>query len=233
MASRYIDTIPAGGSHLERYARKFPVVEITTSFYRHHRAETYARWAQSVPAGFRFAVKTPRELTHEGALVGGKSATRDRFFDEVDALGAKLRVLLVQLPSSLEFDATDTRRFFRALGRRKRSTTKLVCEPRHVSWAVPRAQKLFADLGIARAAVDPSRFDVDAAPGGDASLAYFRWHGSPRLYYSDYDARRLSQLQAALVESSRSSAEVWCIFDNTALGHAIGNALTVQSVVKK
>ncbi|EGH32463.1 hypothetical protein PSYJA_27274, partial [Pseudomonas syringae pv. japonica str. M301072] len=31
---------------MQRYASRFNAVEINSSFYRPHRAETYARWAQ-------------------------------------------------------------------------------------------------------------------------------------------------------------------------------------------
>ncbi len=96
IASRYLEQIPPGGSHLERYAREFPVAEIDTSFYRHHRLDTYARWAQSVDENFRFSVKMSKALTHRGALVVGPSEERDRFLAEVAGLGSKLAVLLVQ-----------------------------------------------------------------------------------------------------------------------------------------
>src|SRR5687767_5317762 len=67
--SRYKDDLPGTGSHLERYAQRLDAVEINSSFHRHHREQTYARWAASVPVRFRFAVKTPRALTHEQGLV--------------------------------------------------------------------------------------------------------------------------------------------------------------------
>ena len=56
------------GSQLERYARVFDAVEINSSFYRPHLPKTYARWAASVPARFRFSVKMPREITHARRL---------------------------------------------------------------------------------------------------------------------------------------------------------------------
>ena len=228
MPARYLEALPAGGTHLERYGRAFPVVEIDTSFYRHHQAQTYARWAHSVGKDFRFAVKTPRVLTHEGALVFGKSAELRDFLREIEGLGPKLRVLLVQLPPSLEFDAAEVRRFFRRLRRGIRDTTAIVCEPRHASWGTEKADAVLKALGVARAAVDPPRWGHDARPAGDTRLAYFRMHGSPRIYYSDYGGSRLDQLEAALKEALRTSDQVWCIFDNTAHGHAIGNALTVK-----
>jgi len=228
VASRYLDAIPAGGSHLERYGRAFPVVEIDTSFYRHHQAQTYARWAQSVGRNFQFSVKTPQALTHEGELIRGKNADLNDFLQEIAGLGPKLRVLLVQLPPSLEFDGAAARRFFRRLRRGVPAATALVCEPRHASWGTGKVDALFKDLGVARAAVDPPRWDDDARPAGDPRLAYFRMHGSPRIYYSDYDAARLGQLRQTLKQASRTSEEVWCIFDNTAHGHAIGNALALR-----
>src|ERR1700735_1262435 len=59
---------PVGGSGLERYAARFNCTEINSSFYRPHRRTTYERWAHSVPAGFRFAVKLPKAITHERRL---------------------------------------------------------------------------------------------------------------------------------------------------------------------
>jgi uncharacterized protein YecE (DUF72 family) len=228
VASRYLEAIPAGGSHLERYGRAFPVVEIDTSFYRHHQAQTYARWAQSVGKNFQFSVKIPRALTHEGALVYGHSVELADFLEEVGGLASKLRVLLVQLPPGLEFDRAVVRKFFRRLRGGLRDTTALVCEPRHVSWSTEETDDLLKDLGVARAAVDPPRWNDDARPGGDTRLAYFRMHGSPRIYYSDYAADRLDQLRETLQQWSRISDQVWCVFDNTAHGHAIGNALTLR-----
>src|SRR5258708_2979797 len=80
---------PGAGSHLERYAGRFNAVEINSSFYRPHRPTTYARWADSVPAGFRFAVKVPREITHERRLVDAAEGL-DRFLAEACALGDRL-----------------------------------------------------------------------------------------------------------------------------------------------
>src|SRR5690349_20087775 len=102
---------PAAGSHLERYAARFAAVEINSSFYRPHRPGTYARWAATVPEGFRFAVKMPREITHRRRLVGAVELL-DRFLDEARALGDKLGPLLVQLPPKLTFAGDVARAFF-------------------------------------------------------------------------------------------------------------------------
>jgi uncharacterized protein YecE (DUF72 family) len=94
----------AGCSHLEHYAACFDCVEINSSFYRSHRRATYERWRDSTPPTFAFAVKVPRAVTHECALRGCEREL-SAFLEEVTGLGAKLGVLLVQLPPSLEFDS--------------------------------------------------------------------------------------------------------------------------------
>jgi hypothetical protein len=59
---------PGAGTHLQRYAKVLRGVEINTSFYRDHAAETYANWARQTPRSFRFAVKVPQFITHEQRL---------------------------------------------------------------------------------------------------------------------------------------------------------------------
>ena len=55
-------------------------------------------------------------------------------------------------------------------------------------------------------------------PAGWNGLVYYRWHGSPRTYYSKYDDVALTALQRRLDISLKSNAKAWCIFDNTASG---------------
>lgn len=63
------------------------------------------------------------------------------------------------------------------------------------------------------------------------SQGYWRWHGSPRIYYDGYDENRLQVLARALAVAASRNRVAWCIFDNTAAGHAIPNALRLQQLV--
>jgi uncharacterized protein YecE (DUF72 family) len=224
--SRYAAEILPGGSHLERYARRLNVVEINSSFYRPHQRKTYERWAGSVPAGFRFSVKMPKAITHEQGLVDC-GAPLDAFVTEVAGLGDKLGVLLVQLPPKLALEKRVVGRFFRDL--RQRIDAPVACEPRHASWFTPETSDWLAERRIARVAADPAPVTGSDAPGGWDGLAYFRWHGSPRIYYSDYDEAALATLGERLEAKRQQGIPTWCILDNTALGSALGNALTLTS----
>jgi uncharacterized protein YecE (DUF72 family) len=223
----HADHFSAAGSHLERYAGRFSAVEINSSFYRPHRPATYARWAAAVPSGFRFAVKVPREITHTRRLADAADLL-DRFLAEIGGLGDKLGPLLVQLPPSLVFDAAVARQFLTAL--RQRFNGAVVCEPRHRSWFEIAAERLLTRQRVARVAADPALVPAGAVPGGWDGLAYYRLHGSPRMYYSSYSPEYLSTLADRLRESARAAA-LWCIFDNTALGAATANALDLLARV--
>ena len=213
---------PPDGSHLERYARRLAAVEINSSFYKPHRPATYARWADSVPGGFRFAVKVPRTITHTLRLAGVETEL-ERFLSEVTSLGAKLGPLLVQLPPALSFDLSVAGSFFSAL--RERFDGDVVCEPRHATWFSSAADALLAASRVARVAADPALMPEAAGPGGWDGLVYYRLHGSPRIYYSAYDTPYLDVLARSLAGHAARRVPAWCIFDNTAEGAATANAL--------
>jgi uncharacterized protein YecE (DUF72 family) len=216
--AQYKDEFPGAGTHLERYAARLKAVEINSSFYRSHQRKTYERWAAGVPADFRFSVKVPRTMTQERRLKDCGDLL-EQFGGEVSGLGEKLGVLLVQLPPSLAYDAGVTRAFFLDL---RRIHPAIACEPRHVSWFTPPADAALKKLKIARVAADPPRAPGDGVPGGSRAFAYWRLHGSPKIYYSAYDDAALHALAPKL------RPQDWCIFDNTAAFAAHGNALALE-----
>lgn len=220
----YLDLFGDGGSVLARYATRFSIVEINTSFYRPHRMETYARWAATVPAGFRFSVKMPRTISHERALRAAGPAL-DAFLAQTEGLGRHLGGYLLQLPPSHAFDARTASSFFRLL--RRRTQAPCACEPRHASWFSERADALMRRHAISRVAADPAVLPAAAMPGGHPGWSYWRWHGAPRMYYSAYSDTALASLAASAAQADSLEAP-WIIFDNTARGFAVPNAACLQ-----
>jgi len=218
--AQYKNVFADSGTHLQRYGARLKAVEINSSFYRPHRKKTYERWAAGVPGDFHFSVKLPRTVTHYRRLQDCGDLLA-RFIDESAGLGAKLGVILVQLPPSLTYDEDVAVGFFCDL--HNRTKARIGCEPRHATWFTPGADAMLKTLKVARVAADPPRAEPDGEPGGWQGLRYWRLHGSPKLYYSDYDARALKQLAGKLAPGD------WCIFDNTAALAALGNALTLNS----
>jgi len=226
--SRHAGLFGAGDSHLARYATRFDAVEINSSFYRPHAAGTYARWAASVPPDFRFSVKLPKAITHDARLQRTGDAL-SRFADQVAGLGRQLGGVLVQLPPSLAFDARIASTFFATL--RRRLDAPIACEPRHASWFDARVDAIWRRYGVARVAADPARLPEAAQPGGCGRWRYWRLHGSPRMYYDAYDNARLRAIASDLRTGARPGQPSWCIFDNTAAGHAVADAARLQQLL--
>ena len=218
---------PGDGTHLQRYSRILRCAEINSSFHRPHAAATYARWAASTPGHFRCAVKVPRTITHDYQLRRVKGLL-ERFLRETDGLGRKRGPLLVQLPPSLSFDGRVAGGFFELL--RGLYDGFVVCEPRHDTWFSPRAESLLVRFKVARVAADPPPTTGADAPGGWPEIVYFRLHGAPRKYWSKYDARYLDVLANAL-QSVPPGVDGWCVFDNTASGAALENALELSDAL--
>lgn len=216
---------PGDGALLERYARRLGAAEINTTFYRPHKPETFVRWAASTPPGFAFSVKVPKTMTHEARLAATEPLL-DAFLAQVGGLGGKLGVLLVQLPPSLALDPDVATAFFQALG--QRSQTPVALEPRHASWFTGEADDLLRAHRIARVAADPAKVPAAAEPGGWPGLVYLRLHGSPRMYASAYET---PAIEAAAARLAAATGEAWCIFDNTLLGAALGDALKLRGAL--
>lgn len=223
---------PGEGTHLARYARVLGAVEINSSFYRAHSPQTYAKWVAATPRSFRFAVKVPQEITHERRLRHTRQPL-DRFLGEVAGLGKKLGPLLVQLPPSLEYERRSVRAFFELV--RDRHEGAVVCEPRHASWFTSAAEAAFVAHRIGRVAADPASVAEAAMPGGwlgRGAAAYYRLHGSPRKYWSNYPPARIERWATEMLALPRST-DCWCIFDNTASGAAIENALQMAALAAR
>ena len=219
---------PGEGSHLERYSRVLPCAEINSTFYRPPRASTWQRWAASVPETFRFAVKAPKAITHEAGLACAPVALRD-FLQQASALEGKLGPILFQLPPKLVFDRDVARPFLETL--RMVHAGPVAFEPRHASWFLAEPDALLREFEVARVAADPARVPEAARPGGWPGLRYYRLHGSPRTYYSEYTGGWLETLTVEI--ASQAEGDTWCIFDNTASGAAFGNALELQRLTAK
>ena len=215
------------GSHLERYARTLSCTEINATFYRLPRRSTLLRWAETTPSSFRFAVKAPKAITHEKKLCGC-GAELAEFFATLEPLAEKLGPALVQLPPKLAFEEGTAHEFFTTL--REVHSGAVALEPRHASWFTAPVDQMLRSFEIARVMADPPAGSPAASqPGGWRGLRYYRLHGSPRKYWSAYEEAYLRDLAAQVV---LTNPETWVIFDNTAQGHALGNALQLQQILR-
>jgi uncharacterized protein YecE (DUF72 family) len=223
----YAVEFPSAGTHLVRYSKTLNCAEINSSFYRSHRFSTWAKWADSVPDDFRFSVKASRTITHESSLACSREQLQN-FLAEVQTLASKLGPILFQLPPKSIFDLSIAKPFLTMF--RHQYSGFAVFEPRHPTWFTAEADHLLEQFQIARVAADPAPVPAAVIPGGWGKLIYYRLHGSPRMYYSEYTESFLRST-AATIARQQETAQVWCIFDNTASGAALGNARNLKRLL--
>lgn len=149
---------PAGtrpGTELALYATWCNAVEGNTTFYAQPSAATVARWCEQAPAGFRFAFKLPRTITHDKRLRDVAVEVRG-FLDSVAPLGARVGPIQVQLPGSFGPDSLDA---LRAFLRRLPAEHRWAVEVRHPAWFEPSPataalDELCVSRGIGRVVLD-------------------------------------------------------------------------------
>ncbi|MCF1470056.1 DUF72 domain-containing protein [Agrobacterium vitis] len=215
------DQFAQEGSGLTRYASVFNGVEINSTFYRRHKTSTFVRWAESVPDSFRFSVKIPKEITHTRAMQDIEEPF-GTFLEDIAPLGEKRGPLLCQLPPSLSFNGEKIEAAFKTM--RDADSGRIVIEVRHKSWTSAEATDLLKTYEIDRVLADPAPVwpleDFKEAP------CYVRLHGKPKIYYSSYKDDDISSFSKLLAPDS------WCVFDNTASGAAIENALKMKGLMR-
>ncbi len=143
-------------------------------------------------------------------------------------LGDALGPLLAQLPPSLAFDPDVVGGFLDRL--RETHAGPVVVEPRHASWFNADVDRFLRERRVPRVAADPPPAPGAGRPGGWRGLVYYRLHGSPVRYRSAYGAEFVKRLAAELARETRK--ERWVIFDNTAEGNAVPDALRLMTEMR-
>jgi len=121
-------------SYLGAYAQEFLTVEIDSTFYGTPPPERVCKWAASVPSGFTFSCKVPREITHDRRMVDVTGPLRE-FYDVVRLFRPKLGCVLVQFDAAFSrADEPNLRTAFAAIP----SDVRTAFEFRDPAWYVPR-----------------------------------------------------------------------------------------------
>jgi len=167
------------GAMLPFYAQRFPITELNFTWYQMPKASILERMHRQAPAGFRFAAKLTRTLTHEidpDQWRGQAALYRDGIAPLLQA--RKLMAVLLQFPPSF-VRAPQSRRYLAAL-LDELVGLPLAVEFRHASWATDR---VFAELERRRTTlvtVDEPKLP-GLFPGLDVvtnpELFYIRFHG--------------------------------------------------------
>ena len=206
------------------YARVFDTVELDNTYYRRPKPTLVRSWAKHTPAGFSFAAKVPREITHENGLKGVRDQM-DEFVRVMLLLGEKLGPLLIQMPASFQQDDLTLANLKSFLDECSREV-KLAVEFRHPSWHQPRTYEVLRNSNAGLAWTEwrnlPTVHEITA------DFLYLRWLGK-RSDIEKYDriqidrTNELTDWEAEIRKAAPEVENMYGYFNNHWAGHSPGS----------
>ncbi|HVR00561.1 MAG TPA: DUF72 domain-containing protein [Polyangia bacterium] len=207
----YPEKLPAA-KMLAYYAERLDAVEINNTFYRMPAPEMLAKWAAETPAGFQFALKSPRRITHEKKLADVADVLT-RLRGAAGTLGDRLGPVLFQLPPFMKKDLPRLQEFVAQLPPGLRAALEF----RHESWF---SSDVYDVLRSRDAALCLAESEEIATPIEETSS----W-GYLRLRHQDYDDAALSTWAERVRARSWQSAYVFFKHEDEGKGPALAAKL--------
>ncbi|GAA5088585.1 DUF72 domain-containing protein [Chryseobacterium ginsengisoli] len=209
---------------LTLYSKEFNAVEINSTFYRKPTAKTLLKWFDETPADFRFFIKIPKTISHEKRLENCKEEISE-FCNHIESnLKEKLSGFLYQFPPSFKklqenIDLILNNIDFNYLN---------VIEFRHESWWRNEIFNLLKENNIVFSGVSfPGNLSEDVIIN-HPEILYYRLHGKPILYKSEYSEEFLNILAEKI---KKSQHKTFIFFNNTWGTSAIKNALYLKEIL--
>jgi len=224
---------------LPTYARAFRAVEVDSTFYAIPDARAVHGWSERTPPEFTFALKMPREVTHERRLRDADDVVRD-FLDRARHLGSKLGPVLLQLgPDFAPDELPAIEKFLPTLP----GDLRFAIELRQSRWmrseVLPHLLELLARHGVALALSDgrwiPRETMLEQVEHPTADFLYVRWMGPDREItdYSRVQFDRSEEIRAwsEALKRAANTRDVFGFFNNHFAGHSPASARVLQRLL--
>lgn len=211
------------------YYRKFPVVELSKTFYRMPSLGTAKKWSVDAPPSFEFIVRARQVITH-GLESQVYTKKQKKFFSEKDdriglfrpteevfkawhetetvAAAVKAKLILFSCPDDFAptgENITNAKTFFKGIDRKRFVP---VFEPPY-SWKDEEVLRFCMDMDLVHSA-DP--FKRKVIPSGEARYLRFSGMNGYKSKYKGWDLKLLRDFCEDL--EAAYSKPVYTIFDN-------------------
>ncbi|MCG8468227.1 MAG: DUF72 domain-containing protein [Gemmatimonadetes bacterium] len=195
---------------LTYYGSQLPAVEINNTFYRMPRASVLEAWAESVPDGFRFALKASRRITHFKRLEDADEET-EYLVQTASALADRAGVILYQLPPNFKRDDDRLSAFVAGLPNPGTSAFEF----RHASWFDDDVFEILRERNCALCIAETDEGENDPPVVETADWTYLR------LRKTEYSATELEAWAARLAESGWGRAYAFFKHEDAGVGPAL------------
>ena len=187
------------------YSKEFNSVEINSTFYRKPTAKTLLRWHDETPDDFKFFIKIPKAISHEKRLENCKEDITEFCGHIHSHIKEKLAGFLYQLPPSFKNTEENLERVLSNMD----FNFLNVVEFRHESWWRSEIFEVLQQNNIVFSGVSfPGNLPEEVIIN-HSEILYYRLHGKPILYKSEYSEEFID----ALAEKIRTSHKKTFIFN--------------------
>ncbi len=207
----------------EYYAQVFDTVEINNTFYRWPKPEVFEAWRDQAPAGFLYAVKANRLITHMKKLTAPEEPL-ERLYSRAMLLGRHLGPVLFQLPPRWRCNVERLREFAAQL----RKDVTHVIEFRVEGWL---CDEVFEVLEKSRLAMCIHDLLANHPQRITARTVYLRFHGSTGKYQGSYPKAHLKRWAEFIRTVATEGHAVYAYFNNDIDGHAVRDAVTLRELI--
>ncbi len=209
----------------EHYAGQFDTVEVNNTFYRLPSEKAFDRWREQAPAGFVYAVKASRYITHVRRLKDCAEPL-ERFLSRARRLSDHLGSILYQLPPRWRANPQRLAEFAALLP----ADLLHVFEFRDERWFTEPVQEVLARHNLSFCIFDMPGIRCPQWITGP--IVYIRFHGSASLYAGRYSREELAGWAERIQQFLAAGHDVYVYFNNDAFGHAVINARELREMVQ-
>lgn len=220
----YPEDLPSK-EYLDYYSQYLNSVEINSTFYRKPTLKTLENWYQKTPEDFKLFIKIPKNISHIHRLKDTKTETEEFCAHISSGLKEKLAGFLFQLPPSFHFNDENLHRVLETVDKNFLN----VVEFRNKDWWNNEVLETLQKEKIVFTGVSfPKDIPDDVMVNNDEVL-YYRLHGVPVLFKSEYSEEFLDDLKQKI---EKFKGEKYVFFNNTFGTAGIKNALELQKIMK-
>ncbi|CAN5197302.1 DUF72 domain-containing protein [soil metagenome] len=204
------------------YSERFKTLELNVTFYRFPQVRFLQNWYDKSPSDFSFAVKAPRLISHYKKFNDCEKFLSDFYGTCKEGLKEKLGPVLFQLPPQIVYDEAFLEKMIQQLN----PDFANVVEFRHASWWQQKVYYALSKQNITFCSISHPTLPDDVII--NTSLVYYRFHGVPKLYYSQYTENKLISIADAIIQSKKVKT-AFIYFNNTATMAALNNAASLKT----
>jgi len=215
---------------LEWASRQLGAIEINATYHSLQKPESFCKWREATPEGFRFAIKGSSYISNRKVLASTGEAMVKFYAQGLEELGDKLGPILWQLMATKKFEPDDIAAFFALLPRElKGLPLRYAIEVGHESFACPQFLDIAHKANVAVAYVEQAGRARIAEPTAD--FAYMRCKNMRSEEPTGYPAKELDRI-ARLCREWDARGDVFAFMINGAKERAPAAAMALAEKVR-